>query len=62
MPRYVTRALVSIEDDLCSEDRETPRSIVVHVSDDTVDTGLVDALGVRIYRVSDRVPMGFRAR
>jgi hypothetical protein len=27
---------------------------------DAVDTGLIDASGVRIYRVTDRVPMGFR--
>jgi hypothetical protein len=60
MPRYVTRASVSIEDDLCPEDREASRSIVVLVSADAIDTGLVDALGVKIYRVAERVPMGFR--
>jgi len=60
MTRYVTRAW--IDDDASLEDRETQRTITVHERDGTTDTGLVDAAGVKIYRVADRVPMGFRAR
>lgn len=57
MTRYVTRAW--IEDDASLEDRERPPTITVHESNDATDTGLVDALGVRIYRVVERVPIGF---
>jgi hypothetical protein len=58
MTRYVTRDW--IDHDTTAADRETPQTITVHESRDASDTGLVDAAGVRIYRVSDRVPMGFR--
>lgn len=33
---------------------------VYEVDDEPVDTGLVDASGLPIYRVTDREPIGFR--
>jgi hypothetical protein len=61
MPRYVTRALIWIEDEVADTARADPRSITVHEREQrTADTGLVDSTGVPIYRVADRVPMGFR--
>lgn len=60
-PRYVTSASrprhVRAEDDFWPETRETIAVIVDEES--AVDTGLVDAAGVSIYRVPQRNRVGF---
>lgn len=46
-------------------DQEFPQSLpscVVHEQDAApVDTGLVDAYGTRLFRITDRPPIGFRS-
>lgn len=58
-PRYITRAKRAIraEDDWYPESRE--RLDVIIVSDEPMDTGLVDQFDVPIMRVSSRGPVGF---
>lgn len=58
MTKYITKA--SAWDDLSADDYEPTRTIAVIVEDDAVDTGLLNADGTKIYRVRDRVPVGFR--
>ncbi len=58
MPRYVTRANIATDDIWTPDDRPT-LSVIVE-DREPLDTGLVDAGGVRIFRVSERAPMGFR--
>lgn len=60
MPRYVTRAFYSAVD---PHGQETHTADTLHEDDDAPkDTGLFDAMGNRIYRASDRAPLGFRMR
>lgn len=61
--RYVSRADGWAADDLSNEDFEKPQTItVLEVETGAVDTGLLDANGVKIYRVANRMPIGFRPR
>jgi hypothetical protein len=58
--RYISRVptkTIRCEDDYWMAGRETLDVIIV--SDDPVDTGLVDQHGVPIMRLSARAPMGF---
>lgn len=60
MKRYVTRAYIA--DDCAFEEKKNAASVVVIENNDVTDTGLLDASGVKIYRVGDRVALGFLAR
>jgi hypothetical protein len=58
--RYITKTTkraIRCEDYVWAEPRE--RLDVIIVSDDPIDTGLVDQHGTPIMRVSSRAPLGF---
>lgn len=57
MPRYVTRSYVA--DDAAWDEKVAPTSVSVIVCDDLIDTGLLDAAGVKLYRVALDGPVGF---
>lgn len=61
MPRYVTmrpRSVILYEMD---QDASVTADQVI-VSDDTpIDSGLLDVSGNRLFRVEDRIPLGFAA-
>lgn len=59
MPRYAARAYIA--DDCAFEARTAMPTVVITESDGHADTGLLDAGGRRIFRLSDRVPLGFLA-
>ena len=58
MMRYVVKPR-AVE---CGDEAWEPTPLtmdVVHPEDGPVDTGLLDAHGNRLFRVSERVPLGF---
>jgi hypothetical protein len=60
MSRYFTRPRATLAEDLDVPFSDFPATMDVIVQKDTpVDTGLVSADGHKIYRQSDRQPVGF---
>lgn len=60
MPRYVTRA-ADIGFDRYGGETHTASEVIVEESGPR-ETGLFDAMGNKIYRVSDKTPVGFTAK
>jgi len=59
MPRYVTKAIE------CGDEWREPATASLDVlvtEDKPEDTGLLDQFGERLYRLRDRVPIGFVSR
>lgn len=59
MTRYIAIAKPLCTDWDDHQERLVGQSVIVE-DDQPVDTGLVDVTGTRIYRASDRIPVGFR--
>lgn len=62
MPGYVAIPERGTPPRADADDWAAPHFTIVVLEEDhsPVSTGLVDARGVPIYRIADRVPMGFR--
>ncbi len=62
MPRYAIRPKMPYYDEKVEDDVLMPETLTVIEDDDAEDTGILDAQGNAIYRMSERVPAGFRAK
>ena len=66
MPKYVARKRkpksASFDDWDWLDDVGGPDNMTVYESDDEECTGILDASGTPLYRVSERQPMGFNLK
>lgn len=64
MPKYITRSYAgdNLDDWAIHPLNETPYTPTIQVMSEVsleTDTGLYDSEGRRLYRIEDRVPLGF---